>query len=102
MIGGTGTLYIKALLDGVASIAFTSTIGIGVLFSAASVFLVQGSIILLSSNLVFLQRPDVLGPITSTGGLLIIAINVLNIAKIRVGNFQPALAYAVLITMTWR
>ncbi|OPX95829.1 MAG: putative membrane protein YdfK [Syntrophorhabdus sp. PtaU1.Bin002] len=99
--GNATTLYIKAMLDGVASIAFASTLGIGVLFSAASVFLVQGSITLLSSNLVFLQQPAVLGPVTSTGGLLIvaIAINLLNVAKIRIGNLLPALVYAVLIAM---
>lgn len=99
--GNATTLYIKAMLDGVASIAFASTLGIGVLFSAASVFLVQGSITLLSSNLAFLQQPAVLGPVTSTGGLLIvaIAINLLNIAKIRIGNLLPALFYAVLIAL---
>jgi uncharacterized protein len=102
--GNATTLYIKAMLDGVASIAFASTLGIGVLFSAASVFLVQGSITLLSSKLAFLQQPAVLGAITSTGGLLIIAIalNVLNIAKIRIGNLLPALVYAVLIAMMQR
>ena len=99
--GNATTLYIKAMLDGVASIAFASTLGIGVLFSAASVFLVQGSITLLSSNLAFLQQPTVLDSITSTGGLLIvaIAINLLNIAKIRIGNLLPALFYAVLIAL---
>jgi len=99
--GNATTLYIKAMLDGVASIAFASTLGIGVLFSAASVFLVQGSITLLSSNLAFLQQPTVLDSITSTGGILIvaIAINLLNIAKIRIGNLLPALFYAVLIAL---
>ena len=102
--GNATTLYIKAILDGVASIAFASTLGIGVLFSAASVFLVQGSITLLSSQLTFLQQPTVLGSITSTGGLLIVAIalNVLNICRIRVGNLLPALFYAILIAMMWR
>ena len=99
--GNATTLFIKAMLDGVASIAFASTLGIGVLFSAASVLLLQGSITLLSSNLAFLQQPAVLGPVTSTGGLLIvaIAINLLNIAKIRIGNLLPALFYAVLIAL---
>ena len=99
--GNATTLFIKAMLDGVASIAFASTLGIGVLFSAASVLLLQGSITLLSSNLAFLQQPTVLGSITSTGGLLIvaIAINLLNIAKIRIGNLLPALLYAVLIAL---
>jgi uncharacterized protein len=99
--GNATTLYIKAMLDGVASIAFASTLGIGVLFSAVSVFLVQGSITLLASRLAFLQEPAVLGAITNTGGLLIvaIAINLLNMAKIRIGNLLPALFYAVLLAL---
>ncbi len=40
--GDPTTLCIKALLDGVASIAFASTFGVGVLFSALTVFIVQG------------------------------------------------------------
>ena len=99
--GDATTLYIKAMLDGVASIALASTLGIGILFSAVSVFLLQGSITLLASNLAFLQDPAVLGAVTSTGGLLIVAIgiNLLNMAKIRIGNLLPALVYAVLLTL---
>jgi len=101
--GDATTLYIKSMLDGVASIAFASTLGIGVLFSAVSVFLVQGFITLLASKLTFLQEPAILNAITSTGGLLIvaIAINLLNVAKIRIGNLLPALVYAVLLAL-WR
>ena len=96
--GDATTLYIKSMLDGVASIAFASTLGIGVAFAALSVLCVQGALTLLASQLVFLQQPAVLGAITATGGLLIVAIgfNLLNMAKIRIGNLLPALAYAVL------
>ncbi len=99
--GNATTLYIKAMLDGVASIAFASTLGIGVLFSAASVFVVQGAFTLLAAKLAFLQQPAILGAITSTGGLLIvaIAINLLNLTRIRVGNLLPALVYAVLLAL---
>jgi uncharacterized protein len=99
--GNATTLYAKAMLDGVASMAFASTLGIGVLFSAVSVFVVQGSITLLASKLAFLQQPTVLDPLTGAGGLLIIAvaINVLNLARIRVGNLLPALVYAVLFAL---
>lgn len=93
--GNATTLYVKAMLDGVASIA--STLGIGVVFSAASVFLVQGAITLLSSQLTFLQGPTVLSAVTSRGGLLIVAIafNLLGVTKIRIGNLVPALVYAI-------
>jgi len=82
----------------VASIAFASTLGIGVAFAALSVLFVQGSLTLLASQLTFLQQPAVLGAITATGGLLIVAIgfNLLNMVKIRIGNLLPALIYAVL------
>jgi uncharacterized membrane protein YqgA involved in biofilm formation len=96
--GDPSILYIKSLLDGVASIALASTFGIGVAFSALSVFVVQGCITLLSTKLLFLQRPEVLSAITSTGGLLIlgIGINLLELKTIRTGNLLPALAYAIL------
>jgi uncharacterized protein len=96
--GDATTLYIKSMLDGVASIAFASTLGIGVAFAALSVLCVQGTLTLLASQLDFLQQPAVLGAITATGGLLIVAIgfNLLNMARIRIGNLLPALIYAVL------
>ncbi len=95
--GNATTLYVKAMLDGVASAAFASTLGIGVIFSAVSVFLVQGAITLLASRLTFLQEPAVLSAVTSTGGLLIVAIgiNLLGVVKIRIGNLLPALVYAI-------
>jgi len=95
--GNATTLYVKAMLDGVASIAFSSTLGIGVIFSAISVFLVQGTLTLLASKLAFLQDPAVLAAVTATGGLLIaaISINLLNLARIRIGNMLPALGYAI-------
>ncbi|MFO7461346.1 MAG: DUF554 domain-containing protein [Desulfatiglandales bacterium] len=99
--GDANTLYIKSLLDGVASIALSSTLGIGVAFSALSVFLIQGSITLLASKLIFLQNPAVLDAITSSGGLLIMGIgtNLLGVTRIRIGNMLPAIFYAILWTM---
>ena len=97
-VGDASTLYIKSLLDGVASVALSSTLGIGVAFSALSVLIVQGSITLLSSKLLFMQNPAVLDAVTAAGGLLILGIgtNLLELTKIRIGNFLPALLYAIL------
>jgi uncharacterized protein len=94
--GNPDTLYLKSMLDGVSSIALASTLGIGVAFSALSVFVVQGSLTLLASHIAFLQEPAVLGSITSTGGMIIlgIGINLMGLTTIRVGNLIPALAYA--------
>jgi uncharacterized membrane protein YqgA involved in biofilm formation len=96
--GDPRTLYVKSILDGVASVALASTLGPGVLFSALSVLVVQGSLTLLSSRLAFLQAPAVLDAVTATGGLLIVAIgiNLLNLTRIRIGNLIPALVLAIL------
>lgn len=95
------TLYAKSLLDGFSAIAFASTLGIGVIFSAGSVFIYQGAITLLSSWLQELVTSEIITAITATGGLLIIAIglNLLEVTedKIRIGNLLPALAVVVIL-----
>ncbi len=95
--GDPTTLYVKSLLDGVASVALASSLGVGVALSAGTVLLSQGAITLLASQLAFLQRPEVLDAVTSTGGLLIvgIGINLLNLTTIRTGNLMPAVFYAI-------
>jgi uncharacterized protein len=96
-VGDSRTLFIKSLLDGVASVALASTLGVGVAFSALSVLLVQGAVTLLASHLDVLREPAVLSAVTATGGLVIlgIGINLMNMARIRIGNFLPALFYAI-------
>jgi uncharacterized membrane protein YqgA involved in biofilm formation len=96
-LGDPSVLLIKALLDGVASVALASSLGVGVLFAALPVLLVQGGITLLAAQLAFLSQPAVLDAINAAGGLLIlgIGINLLEIGRIRVGNLLPALFYAI-------
>lgn len=95
-------LYTKSLLDGFSAIIFTSTLGIGVLFSAVPVFLYQGAIVLLSTQIYNLVSPMMLDAIlvevTAVGGLMILAIglNVMEITKIKVANFLPALLVAAI------
>ncbi len=96
-IGDPSVLLVKALLDGVASVALASSLGGGVMFSALPVLLVQGGITLLAAQLAFLSQPAVLDAINAAGGLLIlgIGINLLELGRIRVGNLLPALFYAI-------
>jgi len=92
-----GTLYIKSVFDGVASLALASSLGVGVAFSALTVLVVQGLLTTFSTSLSFLQQPEVLNVITSTGGVLILGIGVtiLELKKIRTANLLPALGFAV-------
>jgi uncharacterized membrane protein YqgA involved in biofilm formation len=94
------TLSIKSIMDGIISIAFTSTLGIGVAFSAIPVLIYQGSISLLASQLNSIISDSMMNEMTATGGVLLMGIGVsslLEIKKIRVANFLPALIIAPLI-----
>jgi hypothetical protein len=94
------TLSIKSVLDGFLSIAFSSTLGIGVAFSALPVFAYQGTISLLAAQLNAIVSSAMMNEMTATGGILLIGIGIssmLELKKIRVGNFLPALAIAPMI-----
>lgn len=86
-------IYTKSLLDGTASIALASALGIGVIFSAFSVLLVQGSITLFAKFISPFLTSVVVQEMTAVGGVLIIGIafNLLNIKQIKVANLLPAL-----------
>ncbi len=93
LAGNHQTLFAKSMLDGISSIIFASSLGIGVMFSAFSVLIYQG-IITLSATLVkpFLV-PSVITQMSAVGGLLItaISINIMEIKRIKVGNMLPAI-----------
>ncbi|GAB6099653.1 DUF554 domain-containing protein [Halanaerocella petrolearia] len=93
------TLYAKSLLDGFSAIAFSSTLGVGVILSAGSVFIYQGTITLLASWLKVILTQAVINEMTATGGLLIVAIafNMLGITEIKVGNLLPAILVSIIL-----
>lgn len=94
------TLSIKSVLDGIISIAFASTLGIGVAFASLPVLAYQGSISLLAAQLNAIVTTRMMNEMTATGGVLLMGIGIsslLEIKRIRVGNFLPALAVAPLI-----
>ena len=92
-------LFTKSLLDGTASVAFSATFGIGVLFSSIPVLIYQGSISLLSAWAQRFLNQDVIAMMTATGGLLIMAIglNMLLSVKIKIGNLLPSIFVAIII-----
>lgn len=100
MSGNAEILYMKSLLDGAASVAFASSLGIGVSFAAVTVLVLQGALTLLGAQLAFLLRPEILNELTATGGLLILAIGLLllDVKRIRVANLLPALVVVVPLT----
>ena len=98
--GDYAILLTKSGLDGVASVAFASTLGIGVLFSVLPVAAYQGGITLGASALAPYLSGSVLSEMTATGGVIILglALNILQAAKIRAGNLLPAIAIAAVLS----
>lgn len=99
--GDATILYTKSIMDGVAAIALTSSLGVGVFFSALTVLIIQGGLALLGGQIGVLSQPMIIDNLTSTGGAMILGISfkLLNIAAIRVGNFLPALVFVVLFSL---
>ncbi|WP_448384004.1 DUF554 domain-containing protein [Desulfosoma sp.] len=92
-------LAVKSTLDGFAAVAFSATLGWGVILSAATVFVFQGSVTLMASVLDRMLSPEMITEMSATGGLLIMAIGLklLAVKEVRVANFLPALAVAPVI-----
>jgi hypothetical protein len=92
--GRTPQLYIiKGTLDGFMTIIFAALYGVGAVFSAVSVFVVQGSLTLFGTTLDALLSDRMRLELFSAGGLAVVAIgiNLLEIKKIRLGSLLPGL-----------
>jgi uncharacterized membrane protein YqgA involved in biofilm formation len=96
-------LLIKSLLDGITSVAFAATYGIGVLFSIFPMLLFQGGLTVLASRLQRFFSDKVINMLSSVGGVLIIAvgINMLEIGQINIENLLPALFWVLILTATY-
>lgn len=94
LTGDYELLAIKSVLDGFAAMALASTFGVGVLFSVLVVFVVQGGLTLLASQLQIFFTEVMIAEISVVGGILLLAIaigSLLELRPIRTGNLLPAL-----------
>lgn len=91
--GNHEMLFAKSILDGVIAIVFTSTMGIGVLFSAVPVFLYEGAIALGAGFIKDWLTPEIITEMSAVGSLLIAALgfNFLELKEIKVANMIPAI-----------
>jgi len=96
-------LYAKAALDGVAAIALTSTLGIGVLFSIIPLLIYQGGITLMAELSQSILTDAVIVEMNAVGGLLIVAIalDLLGIKRLPVGNLLPSVFVAIALLWTF-
>jgi len=98
--GNRELLMVKSTLDGVSSIAFASTYGIGVLFSVFPLLLIQGGMTILANQMKRFFTPTIIAQLSAVGGLLIlgIGINILNLGNINIENLLPSLVIVVFFT----
>ncbi|MCL2110701.1 MAG: DUF554 domain-containing protein [Clostridiales bacterium] len=96
--GDSTILFTKAIMDGITAIVLTTALGIGVMFSAVSVFIVQGAISLLARLIAPYVSDDLIRMFSMVGFAIVMAIgfNFLTDAKIRIANLLPALVIPVI------
>jgi uncharacterized protein len=106
--GDHSVLYTKSIIDGFTSLILTTTLGIGVLFSAFPVMLYEGLIALFATQIdrfvPQLLMDSFIKEMTATGGIMIFAIglNLTGITKIRVANLLPGIVVTgVIVTVIY-
>jgi len=99
LTGDNSVLITKAMLDLVSSMMLASSLGVGVLFSAAAVFVIQGGLVLLAGLIAPLMSAGAINEMTCAGSILIIMIgtNLMGITKIKVADYLPAILFAPVI-----
>ena len=97
---GADQLYLKAALDGFAAIAFAASFGWGVAASVVALLVVQGSLTVLGAALGDVLTDAEIAALTTTGGLLLVgvALRLLRIKQLPVGDLLPALIVAPALT----
>lgn len=112
LMGDYNLLALKSTMDGLASIALTGSYGMGVGFSILPIIIYQGGISLAASLLTQVLPDPAHDPriflLTGVGGIMIIGLglNLLEVAKIRVASFLPALlitpvVYAIAVFLSF-
>ncbi len=99
LTGDFRLLATKGVMDGIASLTLASTLGVGVMLSSLPLFIYQGALTLLAGLAQAALTPAMISELTATGGVMMmgIALNLLEVRRVRVGNMLPALVVAPLL-----
>jgi uncharacterized membrane protein YqgA involved in biofilm formation len=97
---GADQLFLKSALDGFAAIAFAASFGWGVAASVAALLVVQGSLTVLGAALGDILPAAEVAALTATGGLMLVgvALRLLRIKQLPVGDLLPGLLVAPVVT----
>jgi hypothetical protein len=97
---GIELLALKSVLDGFAALAFAASLGWGVVASAVTVLLVQGTLTTIGVLAGQVLGEAEVAALTATGGVLLLGVGVrlLRIKPVPVGDLLPALLLAPIAT----
>lgn len=97
--GDNQMLYTKSVLDLISSTMLGASLGIGVLFSSAFVFVFQGGLVALSMALGSFLNDFAVAELICAGSVMIIALglNLIGITKIKVANLLPGLVFVPVV-----
>lgn len=98
---GHALLYSKSVLDFFSAIVYSMTMGLGVLFSAGLILVIEGGIAVLSSIFGAFLTEYMITMIGAVGSLLIIALglNLLGATKLKIMNYLPAVFMPILFCL---
>lgn len=99
LVGDDTMLITKATMDGISSVFFAASLGIGVLASAAFILVFQGGIVLLAQFVEPFLSDVVIAEMTCVGSLMLIgmALNLLDATKLKIMNFTPAIFMPIVL-----
>lgn len=97
-------LAIKSAMDFVVTIALGAAFGFGVVFSALSILVVQGGMTLGASLVQGLMTEAMIAEFSATGGVMLmgLGLTMLEIKRIKVANFLPALFIVPFLVLLWQ
>ncbi len=97
--GNYDIIFAKSVMDGIMSVTFAATMGIGVAFSAVTILVYQGALTLLAGVIEPVLSQPMITEMSAVGGVMLIAtgMNVIGLTKerIQVGNMLPGLFFPI-------
>jgi hypothetical protein len=97
--GDNTLLFTKTAIDFVGGIMFASTLGIGAIFAAGPVLLLEGGLVLLAGAVAPMLTTSVINEMTCVGSVLIIAmgLNVVADTKLKILNYMPGIFMPIIL-----
>lgn len=98
--GDIDLLLTKTAIDGFGALMFAASMGIGVVFAAVPVLIIEGGIVLLAGVLAPFLTTEVIGEMSCVGSLLIVGLGmnlILDNCRLKLMNYMPAMFLPILI-----